>query len=91
MAVPKWEYRTNILALDKLRGDYTTTLAIHGVAEEIVGLETILTLYGAYGWELVSLTIEKFAPQKGAAFGTVLHYEVLEYRATFKRPLEEPN
>ena len=79
----RWEYSTfSIHYQKKLKNwevEYTNK-------PPLVGLQAILEVYGAEGWELVSLLPER--SQAYAGFGA-WHIEPEILRATFKRPAQE--
>jgi mannose-6-phosphate isomerase-like protein (cupin superfamily) len=77
--MPDWEYRTFRAGYDKKRKHWVVKI---GESPPLVGLQAILDVYGAQGWELVSLNPEHF--QVVAGLGK-WYVEPEVYRATFKR------
>jgi len=76
-----WDYRTINLTYDKKQKTW-----VAGDTEKTpTGIQTTLDAYGAQGWELVSLTPERFQayPDWGAWY-----IEPVRYRVTFKKPQE---
>lgn len=66
----RWAYASIRMKFSFEHGDW---VASYNDGTAVVGIESLLNAYGAQGWELVSLTMEKIFNNE-------------EYRATFKYP-----
>lgn len=76
-----WEYRTISLNYNKKR----KTWVAGDIEEAPTGIQAILDAYGAQGWELVSLTPERFQAYPDWGMWGI---EPVRYRGTFKKPQE---
>jgi hypothetical protein len=85
MRAAKWEYRTISIAYDgQKQKDWVLE---YRERPPLVGLQAILDAYGSRGWELMTLNPERLRAVAG--FGE-WHFEPRSYRATFRRPVENP-
>ena len=80
-----WEYLTVSINYDKKQKNWIVEYA---EKPPLVGIQAILRMYGSQGWELVNLQAEHFQVFPG--FGK-WYLEPEVYRATFKRPVEDPS
>jgi hypothetical protein len=80
-----WEYRTISITYDRRK--QKDWVAEHPERLPLVGFQAILEAYGSRGWELMSLNLERLRAVAG--FGE-WHIEPRSYRATFRRPVEDP-
>ena len=76
-----WEYRTIRIPYSKRDKNWAVEFPD---GRRLVGLDTILEAYGNEGWELVSLSPDRFDAFPGFGRWTA---DPAEYRATFKRPV----
>jgi hypothetical protein len=76
----KWEYLSFTIRYDRKLKNWTILRADQ---TPIVGLQAILNVYGAEGWELVHLLPEQSEAYPGFGKWTI---DAEAYRATFKRP-----
>jgi hypothetical protein len=81
----RWEYRTMSITYDRRK--QKDWVAEHPERPPLVGFKAILEAYGSRGWELVSLNPDRL--QAVAGLGA-WHIEPRAYRATFRRPVEDP-
>jgi len=85
MTTKRWEYCTVCITRE---GRKQRDWIVRGQDEAgLVGFSAILEAYGARGWELMSLNLERSSAV--AAIGE-WRIEPRLYRATFGRPVEAP-
>jgi hypothetical protein len=85
MNAATWEYRTISITYDRRK--QKDWVAEYPERPPLVGFEAILEAYGSGGWELMSLNIERSWAAAGLGGW---HIEPESYRATFRRPAEDP-
>ena len=85
MTTARWEYRTVCIIREGRKQRDWVVKGQDGAG--LVGFSTILEAYGARGWELISLNLERSFVVAG--FGA-WQIEPRAYRATFGRPVEAP-
>lgn len=86
MSTVRWEFLTISITYDG--GKRRDWVAKYRERAPLVGFQAILDAYSSRGWELMALNLER--SRAVAGFGQY-HIEPQSYRATFRRPVENPD
>jgi hypothetical protein len=86
MSTVTWEFLTISITYDG--GKRRDWVVEYRERAPLVGFQAILDAYSSRGWELMALNPERLRAVVG--FGQY-HIEPQSYRATFRRPVENPD